>query len=286
MGELFWNKIFGAVLGTALVLFSLVTVSDILFDPMAHGSGHGSDHGHGSAHGDDHAEGHATTKVAHNSPFPGYPIELPETGTGTTVVVEEGPVDYGVLLAAANPGAGERVFSANCASCHNIGPDAAHGQGPRMWDVVGQPAAAKAGYGYSSALAGWDQNWSYENLDGFIERPARYVSGTAMNFRGVGNEAVRMDLIAYLRTLSDSPYPLPDPLPAEPAGDVVDASHDGDHGDMPAETSTSAGAPSDSGESTTETMAGEVDALIDEAAELAPEIDMGEPASAEDPTGE
>lgn len=201
MGELFWNKIFGAVLGTALVLFSLVTLSDIFFNPLASAS-HGGDH---------HGEEAKTAKS--KSPFPGYPIVLPDASE-VAVVIEEGPVDYGVLLAAADAGAGQRVFEANCQSCHNVGPDAANSQGPRMWDVVGRSVAHQPDYGYSAALGGWGEDWTYEHLDGFIERPSRYLSGTAMNFRGIGDEATRMNVIAYLRTLTDEePYPLPEPLP-------------------------------------------------------------------------
>lgn len=62
--------------------------------------------------------------------------------------------------------------------------------------------------------------WGYAQLDGFLERPSAYAPGTAMTFAGLRDEGQRMDLIAYLRSLSETPMALPDPLPA--AMDVVD----------------------------------------------------------------
>lgn len=286
MGELFWNKIFGAVLGTALVIFSLNTFSDIVFASSTHGGGHGGGHG---AHADDtHGDdGHGETKTAHNSPYPGFPIELPADGTGATVVVEEGPVDYGLLLAAADVGKGERVFAGNCASCHNVGSSAAHGQGPRMWDVVGQPGGGKDGFGYSAALGGWGQVWSYEALDGFIKRPGRYMSGTAMNFRGVSDEGTRMDIIAYLRTLSDTPYPLPDPLPAEPIADMAGGADHGDGGTHDTQTASAGGEGVDG----TDGVDGvDLSATLDDIPEsaldpLSPE-ELTPPASADQPSAD
>ena len=53
--------------------------------------------------------------------------------------------------------------------------------------------------------------WDYDHLSYFIEAPKKHVAGTAMGFAGIKKETERADLIAYLRTLSASPAPLPDP---------------------------------------------------------------------------
>ncbi|MBR7518607.1 hypothetical protein KC217_23340, partial [Mycobacterium tuberculosis] len=47
--------------------------------------------------------------------------------------------------------------------------------------------------------------------------PKGYIKGTAMGFAGDKKDNERADLIAYLRTLSDSPKPLP-AADAAPAG--------------------------------------------------------------------
>ena len=52
--------------------------------------------------------------------------------------------------------------------------------------------------------------WDYEHLNKFLTSPKGLVKGTAMGFAGVKKPDERANLIAYLRTLSDSPAPLPE----------------------------------------------------------------------------
>ena len=58
--------------------------------------------------------------------------------------------------------------------------------------------------------------WDYDHLNHFLAGPKAYVKGTAMGFAGVKKDDERANLIAYLRTLADSPAPLPE-APAEGA---------------------------------------------------------------------
>src|SRR4029453_11555580 len=51
--------------------------------------------------------------------------------------------------------------------------------------------------------------WSFEELDKFLANPRRDIPGTAMTFAGIERDRQRADVIAYLRTLSDNPVPLP-----------------------------------------------------------------------------
>ena len=51
--------------------------------------------------------------------------------------------------------------------------------------------------------------WTYDDLNQFITNPKGFVPGTAMGFAGVTKDSERADIIAYLRTLSDNPVPLP-----------------------------------------------------------------------------
>jgi len=51
--------------------------------------------------------------------------------------------------------------------------------------------------------------WTFEDLDKFIANPKGFIPGTAMGFAGIPKDTERADLIAYLRTLSDNPQPLP-----------------------------------------------------------------------------
>ncbi len=221
MGELFWNKVFGAILGTALVLFGMNVVSaELEYNFGSDSHGYYDDEHHGDVEGE---------KSAGARLFPGFPDIWKDLDVvGAAPVEVERIVDYGVLLRQANAETGQSIFQAICASCHSVGPDAAHGQGPRMWDTVNLTPGTKPGFGYSDALRARSTPWTYEELDKFLERPTRYVRGTSMNYNGLNQEAQRMHVIMYLRSLSDNPAPLPAPLPEEteePAaeGEAADA---------------------------------------------------------------
>jgi cytochrome c len=65
---------------------------------------------------------------------------------------------------------------------------------------------------------GGTEKWTYDHLYHFLISPKAFVKGTAMGFAGLKKDEDRADVIAYLRTLSDSPKPLPEA--AAPAADA------------------------------------------------------------------
>ena len=67
------------------------------------------------------------------------------------------------------------------------------------------------GFNYSAALKGKGGDWTFEELDNFIHNPKGAIPGTIMAFAGIPSADERADVLAYLRTLSDSPVPLPTP---------------------------------------------------------------------------
>lgn len=113
-----------------------------------------------------------------------------------------------VLLAAAKPDEGKAVAK-KCASCHTFDPGAPNRVGPNLADMVGADIAAKPGYAYSEALQGKQGNWDYASLDAFLAKPAGFAPGTKMTFAGIPSAADRAALIAYLRSVTKSPPPLP-----------------------------------------------------------------------------
>ena len=142
----------------------------------------------------------------------GYPIEVADApaasggdeGAG-------GPEPVLALLASADPSAGESVFK-RCSSCHTNDPSGGNKTGPGLWGVVNRPIASHPGFGYSSALTGHAAEapgWTYEELNGFLWKPKDWVPGTSMGFAGLSDAQDRADVIAYLRSLADSPAPLP-----------------------------------------------------------------------------
>ena len=129
----------------------------------------------------------------------GYVIETGEEE------VEEGPAEpeipFEEVLAAADPGAGERIWR-QCSACHKL--DGSNGTGPYLNGVVGRDIASVADFNYSDTLAGMEGAWTPEALSGFIHDPREYAPGTKMTYNGLDDVADRADIIAFLQTTSAS----------------------------------------------------------------------------------
>lgn len=112
------------------------------------------------------------------------------------------------LLKAADPTVGEKIAK-KCAACHSFDKGGQAKVGPNLWDVVGAKQAKADSYKYSDALKSLGGEWTYEALDKFLASPKEYASGTKMSFPGLKSAEERAAVIGWLRTLSDSPRPLP-----------------------------------------------------------------------------
>ena len=176
------NKLLGALLGTVFIVFSLALVSDGIFsspEPAKPGF----------------------EIVASEAPAGG------ETGGGEAAQ----PEPIAPLLAKADPAAGEAVFK-KCAACHTGDKGGANKVGPNLWGIVDRPVAAHEGFSYSSgmkAFAEGGKKWDYQLLSDFLLSPKAEVKGTAMGFAGLKKIDDRANVLAYLRTLADTPVPLP-----------------------------------------------------------------------------
>lgn len=164
-----FTKILGSFCGALLVFLLGKWVAEELYH---NGGGHGGDH---SA---------------------AYVID---TGSNDAAAEEMEEVDFASLLAAADAGAGEKVFG-KCRACHKL-EDGANGAGPHLYGVVDRAIGAADGFGYSGALSEVAESWSPENLNGFLENPKGWAPGTSMGFAGLKKPEDRANLIAYLATI-------------------------------------------------------------------------------------
>ena len=81
--------------------------------------------------------------------------------------------------------------------------------GPNLYGTVGTARGHTEGFSYSAALKGKAGNWTYDDLNAWLAKPTAYAPGTRMTFAGIKSAEQRADVIAYLRTLSKTPVPLP-----------------------------------------------------------------------------
>ena len=170
------NKIIVAVLVTFLVVFGIGKISDLIFQTE-------------------------TNVVA-------YKVEVSTENSSATTVSAESSIDISAFLALGNVEHGKKVFK-KCAACHSISKDGGNKIGSALWNVVFRPVGSVADYKYSKALASYGKKWSWEELNGFLTKPSKWISNNKMGFAGLKSEEDRASVILYLNQNSDNPKPLP-----------------------------------------------------------------------------
>ena len=173
------NKIVAAVLMVALLIIGIGKLSSVIF----------------------HVDKPKT---------PGYAVEVeqPTTVSSSAEVAVEEKIDIVALMAMGDVALGEKIFK-KCAACHSIVKGGKNKIGPALYNVVERKIGEVSGYKYSKALAAYDKNWTFEELNGFLKKPAKYIKGTKMAYAGLRKEKDRASVIKYLNQSSDNPKPLP-----------------------------------------------------------------------------
>ena len=141
---------------------------------------------------------------------PSYAIETEEVSTASsssTTKIEE-KIDIVALMAMGDLNSGEKIFK-KCAACHSIVKGGKNKIGPALWNVVNRKVGNVPDYKYSKALIAYEKKWSYEELNGFLIKPAKWIKGTKMAYAGLRKEKDRASIIKYLNQNSDNPNPLP-----------------------------------------------------------------------------
>ncbi len=126
------------------------------------------------------------------------------------------------LLASADLTDGEKQ-ARKCLTCHNLEKDGSNDQGPALWGIIGAGRAKVAGFDYTAAMLEFGGEWTLESMYDYLVNPRKYIPGTNMSFAGIRKDQPRANLVAYLRTLSDDPVPLPAPADIPEATDMTEA---------------------------------------------------------------
>ena len=174
------NKIIAAILMVALLIIGIGKLSNVIF----------------------HVEKPET---------PGYSVEVEQTtvaSSETSSQATEDKIDIAALIAMGDIATGEKVFK-KCAACHSIVKGGKNNIGPALYNVVGRDVGAVSDYKYSKALAAYGKAWTFEELNGYLLKPAKWIKGTKMAFAGLRKEKDRASVILYLNQNSDNPLPLP-----------------------------------------------------------------------------
>jgi len=173
------NKIVAAILMVALLIIGIGKISDIVF----------------------HVEKPET---------PGYKVEIDQvvSSSNLTAEVVEAKVDIAALMSMGDIASGEKIFK-KCAACHSIVKDGKNNIGPALYNVVGRKVGVVSDYKYSKAFLNYDKSWTFEELNGYLLKPSKWIKGTKMAFAGLRKEKDRASVIKYLNQSSDNPKPLP-----------------------------------------------------------------------------
>jgi cytochrome c len=171
------NKILGAILGTCLVLLVMSFTAGAIFAPEI-------------------------------PEKPGFEIAVKEVHGGgkEAAAAPSEPIEKLLQTASVEKGA---AAAKKCAACHTFEKGGPNRVGPNLFGIVERARASEAGFNYSAAMKTKAGKWTYDDLNKFISNPKGFVPGTAMGFAGIQKDSERADVIDYLRTLADSPVPLP-----------------------------------------------------------------------------
>ena len=174
------NKIIAAVLLVALIIIGIGKLSNLIF-------------------------------YVEKPKTPGYVVEVEKavsdsTQTKTDIAIKK--VDISALMAMGDLAHGEKVFK-KCAACHSIVKGGKNNIGPALYNVVNRQVGVVSDYKYSKALSKYEKNWTFEELNGYLIKPAKWIKGTKMAFAGLRKDKDRASVILYLNENSDNPIPLP-----------------------------------------------------------------------------
>ena len=142
------NKIIAAILVTFLIIFGIGKLSDIVFK---------------------------VDKLEVAS----YKVEAIDQDGQVISSSTETDLDITAFLAVGNVEHGQKVFK-KCKACHSIKKGGGNNIGPKLWNVMFRPVGAVSDYKYSKALSDYKKEWTWEEMNGFLIKPSKWIKGNKM----------------------------------------------------------------------------------------------------------
>ncbi|WP_333023326.1 c-type cytochrome [Wolbachia endosymbiont of Pentidionis agamae] len=171
------NKIAASILLSSLIIMIISTIVDVLYKPQEY-----------TRHGENHIVSTAASEQK----------------------LEQVVLDISALMENANLDKGKSAAK-KCIACHTFDKGGQNKVGPNLWNIVDNKKAHLGNsFNYSKPMLEKGGNWGYEELFAFLKNPKSYIKGTRMAFAGISKPQEIADLIAYLRSNSENPAPIPE----------------------------------------------------------------------------
>ena len=156
------NKIVAAILMVALIIIGIGKLTDVIF-------------------------------YVEKPETPGYVVEVEQVAASnaqSTLEMTEKKIDIAALMALGDLATGEKVLK-NVQHVTQL-ESGKNNIGPALYNVVGRKVGAMSDYKYSKALASYDKPWTFEELNGYLIKPAKWIKGTKMAFAGLRKEKTEL----------------------------------------------------------------------------------------------
>ena len=174
MKNLEFNKILGAFLFVAFVIFFSSNLVEVIYDSMI-------------------------DRTHHTSIIDTTIVE----SSGSSAELEEKKWDVPSLMKVADAEAGKKVFN-KCVACHTIDDGGKSKVGPNLHGIIGRKPGSNKGFNapYSADMIAYGEKigaWSEEEFVKYIYHPKSIVPKGRMAFAGIKNEKDIANLLAYIK---------------------------------------------------------------------------------------
>ena len=160
------NKIIAAVIITVLIVLGIGKVSDFMF-------------------------------IVEKRSVAAYKVEPTNDDGKVNLASTESDTDISALLSLGRVDHGQKVIK-KCKACHSIKQGGGNNIGPKLWNVMFRPVGAISDYKYSKALSDYKKEWSWEEMNGFLIKPSKWIKGNKMGFAGLKEEKDRASVMLSL----------------------------------------------------------------------------------------